>query len=154
MSLRDWFATKRNRCSSGKHPEMPSGNPKLSDDDLCRLWTQCFNCRENLPTKELLANLQVCTQCGYHFRVGAWERIAQLTGEETGFQEWDADLKPADPLAFEDTQKYPDRQKEAQEKSGLNEAVVTGVAQIGRCLRKFRGGNESRAGPRCLAFTN
>lgn len=129
MSLRDWFATKKSQ--SGAKLDTNAVNSRLSDDELCKLWTQCFNCRENLPTKELQANLNVCPKCGYHFRISAQERIRQLTSEpEDSFLETDATLAPVDPLNFEDTQKYILRQKEAHEKSHLYEAVITGIATV------------------------
>lgn len=125
MSIKDWFATKRNKAESLDTATMTA---RLTDEQLCALWTQCYSCGVNIPTKELQANLKVCTQCGYHFRIGAMLRIEQLCDR---FQEIDENLLPTDPLNFEDTQKYVDRQIEAAEKSKLNEAIVTGVAQIG-----------------------
>lgn len=124
MTLRDWFATKR---KNSEKLDVTAINNRLSDEELGKLWTQCYNCQENLPSKELEANFKVCNKCGYHFRIGAWERIAQFTDH---FEEMDALLVPADPLDFEDTEKYTVRQQEARRKSQLNEAVVTGLAQI------------------------
>lgn len=125
MTLRDWFASKKKAKADKLSPA--AMNERLSDEELGRLWTQCYNCQENLPTKELEANLKVCTHCGYHFRVGAYERISQLCEE---FEELDAELSPADPLDFEDTEKYRIRQAQAKKKSQMNEAVVTGVGTI------------------------
>lgn len=124
MTLRDWFAAKRNTPDK---LDANAINNRLSDEELSKLWTQCFNCQENLPTKEIETHLMVCTKCGYHFRIGAYLRIEQLC--ET-FEETDADLIPGDPLEFEDTEKYPVRQADARKKSQLNEAVVTGVGTI------------------------
>ncbi|MEB3287567.1 MAG: acetyl-CoA carboxylase, carboxyltransferase subunit beta [Vampirovibrionales bacterium] len=123
MPIKDWFQSKR------KQPQLDAKaiNNRLSDEQLNDLWTKCYGCQSNLPKKELEANLQVCTKCGYHFRIGSRERIAQLCDD---FHELDANLLPADPLDFEDTQKYSVRQKEAREKSELNEAIVTGIARI------------------------
>ena len=48
------------------------------------------------------------------------------------FEELDADLIPADPLNFTDTEPYTKRMADARKKSKLNDAVVTGLAQIGK----------------------
>jgi acetyl-CoA carboxylase carboxyl transferase subunit beta len=125
MSLRDWFASKRNKAGTLDTAAM---NNRLTDEELSKLWTQCFNCQENIPTKELEKNLLVCMHCGYHFRIGAHKRIMQLCDD---FTELDADLTPSDPLEFTDTEPYLKRQKDAHKKTGLNEAVVCGVGQIG-----------------------
>ncbi|MBY0405947.1 MAG: acetyl-CoA carboxylase, carboxyltransferase subunit beta, partial [Cyanobacteria bacterium] len=124
MPLRDWFASKR---KTTEKLDASLVNNRLSDEELNKLWTQCYNCQENLPSKELETNQMVCTQCGYHFRIGARVRIESLCD---GFEEMDALLIPGDPLHFEDTEKYVVRQKEAKEKSQLNEAVITGIATL------------------------
>ncbi len=126
MSLRDWFASKRDK--STKQLDVAAMNARLTDEEICKLWTQCFSCQENLPTKELEKSLMVCPHCGYHFRIGAYKRIMQLCDD---FTELDAELTPADPLEFTDTEPYLKRQKDAHRKTGLNEAVVCGIGQIG-----------------------
>ena len=47
-------------------------------------------------------------QCDHHFTVPARDRIAQLLDTDT-FEEWFADLRPGDPLGFNDRRPYPDR---------------------------------------------
>ena len=124
MSLRDWFASKRNTSKL----DTAAMNTRLTDEEICKLWTQCYNCHENIPTKELENNLLVCMHCGYHFRIGAKKRILQLCDD---FQEMDDHLLPTDPLNFTDTEPYVKRQADARQKTGLNEAVITGIGQIG-----------------------
>ena len=124
MTLKDWFAAKQ---KNNKHLKTEAVNARMSDAALCALWTQCFKCQVTLPTKDLKAAHMVCTECGYHFRIGARERIAMLTEQ---FDELDAGLTPADPLGFSDTQPYVQRQQSAQKKTKLNEAIVTGIGAI------------------------
>lgn len=124
MSLRDWFASKR---SKSKNLDAAAINSRLSDEQLGKLWTKCYNCQENIPTKELEANLDVCIHCGYHFRIGAKRRIEQLCDD---FVELDAGLRPADPLQFTDTEPYAKRVQDAHRKTGLNEAVTCGIGRI------------------------
>ncbi len=125
MSLRDWFASKRSKSTALEPAAM---NSRLTDEEIASLWTQCYNCHENIPTKLLEANLMVCTHCGYHFRIGSHKRIMQLCDS---FLELDANLTPSDPLNFTDTEPYLKRQKDAHAKTGLNEAIVTGIGKSG-----------------------
>ncbi len=126
MDLKDWFDKRKKRRDNEqvKPPE-----PLATSDDICALWTKCFQCRELLYTRDLRANLHVCPKCQYHFRIGAIERIEQIADPDT-FQEVDANLTSSDPLHFTDTDNYPNRQIEASRKSGLIEAVVTGTCKI------------------------
>lgn len=124
MSLRDWFASKRSRADK---LDATAVNSRLTDEELTRLWAQCFKCGENIPRKELEANLNVCPKCTYHFRIGARDRLGQLCDK---FDEMDANLVPADPLDFADTEKYSIRKEQARKKSGLNEAIITGIGTI------------------------
>jgi acetyl-CoA carboxylase carboxyl transferase subunit beta len=55
----------------------------------------------------------------------AAERIADLLDPDT-FEEWFADLRPGDPLQFNDRRPYPERVKAEQQRTGLNEAAVVG----------------------------
>jgi acetyl-CoA carboxylase carboxyl transferase subunit beta len=93
------------------------------------LWVRCPECRQILFKADLEANLQVCSKCGYHFRLGARERIASLL--EPGYQLVDLDLRSTDPLAFTDLKPYQARLKEAQKKTGLNDAVLNAIGDLG-----------------------
>lgn len=93
------------------------------------LWTKCPECSEMFYKKELEEGLKVCSKCGYHFIINSRERIKLLTDPET-FEERDADLYSGDPLQFIDTKTYPERQKSSFLKTGLMDAVITGVAKI------------------------
>jgi len=50
--------------------------------------------------------------------------------DEGTFEEWDANLKPTDPLGFEDRRKYVERLQAEQQKTGLSDAAVTGAGMI------------------------
>lgn len=123
MDLKDWFANRQ------KRKETAEVKTPLTTEEYCALWTQCFQCRELLYTRDLRSNMQVCPKCQYHFRIGAEQRVEQIADPET-FAELDAALSSADPLGFIDTEPYPVRQIEATRKSGLKEAIVTGTCKI------------------------
>ena len=93
------------------------------------LWFKCEECGQILYNRELDRNLKVCLKCGYHFRLSGLERLAILLDQES-FLEYDADLQSLDPLEFHDLKKYPNRIAEAQQKTGLLEAVMTGEGKI------------------------
>jgi acetyl-CoA carboxylase carboxyl transferase subunit beta len=90
------------------------------------LWTKCPGCAQILYTKELSANTGLCQKCGYHFRLGAWDRIRSLT-DDGSFSETNANLVSGDPLQFAG---YPAKHRAARAKSGLNEGVVTGMGLL------------------------
>jgi acetyl-CoA carboxylase carboxyl transferase beta subunit len=89
----------------------------------------CPVCHSHYRDDELRERLRVCGQCGYHFPVGARERIEQLAEAGT-FVEHDADLRSADPLAFVDLKAYTDRLAAAELETGLGDAMVIGTASI------------------------
>lgn len=125
MDLKDWFSNRRKRREKENLvPKQP-----LSNEEYCALWKQCFQCREMLYSRDLRENLQVCPKCQYHFRIGAEDRIDQIADPGT-FVEIDQNIDSSDPLEFFDTQDYPSRQRQAQKKSGLTEAVLCGVCKI------------------------
>ncbi|HND69221.1 MAG TPA: hypothetical protein PL112_20620, partial [Candidatus Obscuribacter sp.] len=111
MDLKEWFASRQKRKELQENIKQP-----LTTEEYCALWTQCFQCRELLYTKDLRANLQVCPKCQYHFRVGALDRIDQMA-DAGSFVELDAVMTSTDPLKFFDTEAYAKRQQEACRKS-------------------------------------
>ena len=50
--------------------------------------------------------------------------------DEGSFEELFTEVKPTDPLEFVDTESYKDRLEAAQKKTGLDDAVITGLASI------------------------
>ena len=79
-----------------------------------------------IDTEELKRNLYVSPEDGYHVRIGSKEYF-ELLFDDNKFKELNENLTSKDPLGFEDTKKYPDRLKAAQEKTKLNDAVRTAV---------------------------
>ena len=93
------------------------------------IWVKCESCNEIIYRKEVEKNLNVCPNCGYHFRISALQRMALLV-DEGSFQELFAEISSADPLNFKDVKDYDDRLAEAQKKVGMKEAVMCGEAKI------------------------
>ncbi len=105
--------------AKSKKKEMPEG-----------LWTKCPRCATMLFDKDLDENLKVCHQCGHHFAIGARERINAMV-ETCSFEEMDADLASVDVLKFTGVATYIDKLEANLKKTGLNDAVLTGVGRLG-----------------------
>jgi len=81
-----------------------------------------------IDTEELKSNMYVSPEDGYHVRIGSKEYF-EIFFDDNTFEELNPNLTSLDPLKFEDTKKYTDRVKAAQEKSNLNDAVRTAVGK-------------------------
>ncbi|MFA5551578.1 MAG: acetyl-CoA carboxylase, carboxyltransferase subunit beta [Trueperaceae bacterium] len=105
--------------------------PTRKEDDTspAGLWLKCDNCHAQIYRKDLVANLHVCPECGFHHRMPVGARIELLADEGT-FERWSGGIKPLDPLEFEDTQAYTERIEKAQKKSDNPDAIVTGAALL------------------------
>lgn len=94
------------------------------------LWVKCDSCKEIVYRAEVERAGRVCPKCRYPFRISARERLAFLA-DEGSFEERDPGLSSQDPLGFKDTKRYRDRLRAAKEKTGFEEAVISGLARIG-----------------------
>lgn len=81
-----------------------------------------------IDTDELERNYYVSPEDDYHVRIGSKEYF-EILFDDNKFKELDAKLESKDPLKFEDTKKYPDRLKAAQEKTKLKDAVRCAVGK-------------------------
>ena len=93
------------------------------------LWVKCPGCAHVIYNKDLATNLNVCSKCGYHFRIGAAERLRMLFDDAT-WTEYDQGLVSTDPLKFTDTKPYRTRLESSIESTGLKDAVVTASGRI------------------------
>ena len=93
------------------------------------LWTRCDNCGTILYIKHLKENQCVCFACGYHLQMSSRERIKNLIDIGT-WRPLDETLSPCDPLDFCDQKTYGERLKDAQERTNLQDAILTGTGLI------------------------
>lgn len=124
MSIQEWFDKRKEAQIERRAKEM-----KGIEDTATGLWAKCVHCDTQILKSELEDNLMVCPHCDYHFRINARTRISQLF-DEGSFEELFKNILPTDPLGFKDTESYADRLKKARDNSGLDEAVITGIAKI------------------------
>ncbi len=97
------------------------------------LYTKCPLSGEIVYNKELEKNLMVVPKSGYHFPLSAPERIELLLNPGS-FEEHDAELSSADPLNFKGAASYRDKLEKDKKKTGMNDAVISGLGKIGRTL--------------------
>ncbi len=93
------------------------------------LWTRCDHCGVILYIKHLKENQRVCFGCGYHLQMTSQERIEHLIDLGT-WRPLDETISPCDPLEFRDQKNYTERLKEAQERTGLQDAIQTGTGML------------------------
>ena len=118
MQIKDLFSKK-------KYATIPSGRAKRDIPE--GLMNKCAKCGTIQYSKELEKNLKVCSSCGHHFRLTAFERIA-MTMDDGHFVEYDEDMESLDPLEFPG---YASKLEQQKSKSGLRDGVVTGEGTIG-----------------------
>ncbi len=118
--LKDIFTKQKKR----KYATIPSEAAKHDVPE--GIMTKCPSCKKIMFTKELDKNEKVCIQCGYHFPMNAFERVESLL-DENSFTEYDRDLVSENPLGFPG---YIEKLEKDQDKTNLNEAVLTGTGTI------------------------
>src|SRR5271168_466882 len=94
------------------------------------LWEQCPGCSAMLFRRELEDNLNVCRHCGYHLKMSPEKRIETLF-DDGRYRAVEVPKAPADPLKFRDQKRYADRLKDAQNKTGRDDAIFVAEGAIG-----------------------
>ncbi|MCI8275017.1 MAG: acetyl-CoA carboxylase carboxyltransferase subunit alpha [Lachnospiraceae bacterium] len=97
-------------------PEVPQG-----------MWRKCNKCSAPIFSEDVKAGHYICPKCGGYFRIHARRRIEMLA-DAGSFEEWDAGHPVSNPLELSG---YPRKLSELQEKTGLDEAVITGKMSMG-----------------------
>lgn len=109
-----WFSKTKNKKEN-----------KSSD-----IWIRCPKCENHIFKEDWHNNLNVCPKCNYHSKITSYERIGLILDSGT-FEEINNDIYPADPLDFVDAKEsYIDKVAKTRKKTGLNEAIVTGIGEI------------------------
>lgn len=81
-----------------------------------------------VDAEQLESNFYVSPEDGYHVRIGSHEYF-HILFDDNKFEELNKNITSKDPLGFEDTKKYSDRLKAAQDKTGLKDAIRTAVGK-------------------------
>lgn len=93
------------------------------------LWTRCDNCGTILYIKHLKENQRICFACGYHLQMNSRERIQNLIDIGT-WRPLDETLSPCNPLDFCDQKTYTERIQDSQERTKLQDAILTGTGLL------------------------
>jgi acetyl-CoA carboxylase carboxyl transferase subunit beta len=109
-----------------------SGELNTSGEKTVRtegLWVKCEGCRQIIWKKDLEENLNVCPKCEKHFRIDARTRLALLM-DENQYEVFDGNLSSTDPLKFVDLKAYSTRLRQAQQDTGLKDAVINAQGKL------------------------
>ena len=120
--LKNMFKKTYTRIDSKYRPSKSEEEPNIPEG----LWRKCNKCSQPIYVEDVKNNYYVCPKCGGYFRVHARRRIVMIADEGT-FEEWNRDMEFSNPLDFPG---YEKKVLAAREKTGLNEAVITGKASI------------------------
>lgn len=125
MKLDNMFKkTKRSAFARNEYksvqerPEVPKG-----------LLKKCPKCGGVIMTDEVENGYYICPRCGGYFHMPALRRLEMIVDADT-FEEWDTDLAVKNPMEYKG---YPEKIAALKEKTGLDEAVMTGCAKISGC---------------------
>ena len=108
------------RTSAKEKKEMPEG-----------LWFLCPKCKNSVAQIEHKENLQVCSSCNHHERIGPKEYFDLFFDEASRPKPLFENLYPVDSLEFVDMKSYAQRIEEAEAKSGATEAMEVAVGKMG-----------------------
>src|SRR4029078_10297995 len=117
-----WFNKKAKRIEA-----VPPDQRVVKTENV---FVKCDGCEAHLFKGELEDGMQVCKNCGYHFRMGARCRRRFLF-EDGKFEELDAEVISIDPLGFVDSKPYTERLVQAKIASGLPEAIINARGTVG-----------------------
>jgi acetyl-CoA carboxylase carboxyl transferase subunit beta len=92
------------------------------------LWTKCEACGHIIFRKALEEGMQVCPQCGSHFRIDAQTRLRILFDGE--WEEFDKGMTSSDPLEFHDSKPYKERLAGMQQSTAMSDAVLSAAGLL------------------------
>jgi acetyl-CoA carboxylase carboxyl transferase subunit beta len=115
-----WFRRMKEGITTktAEKKEIPEGN-----------WYKCPSCKTVTASQEHESNLWVCSHCDHHERIGSNQYFSFLF-DDGKYRELQAKMSSANPLSFKDTKNYDDRLKASMAKTGLKDAIRTGVGEV------------------------
>lgn len=93
------------------------------------LWYKCPSCKKIHTVQDHAANKYVCSECGYHERIGSKEYF-EIIFDNNQFTELHENLVSGDPLDFTDTKKYTDRLTDTIRKTGMKDALRSAYGTV------------------------
>uniref|UniRef100_A0AAT9USU5 Acetyl-coenzyme A carboxylase carboxyl transferase subunit beta, chloroplastic n=1 Tax=Pallavicinia longispina TaxID=280536 RepID=A0AAT9USU5_9MARC len=139
MSLMNWFEDKRRfggligafieKATKGYIFSEREKDRSFKLDTTKGLWTRCDNCENMLYVRFLRQNKRIREECGYHLQMSSTERIELLTDRGTWYP-MDEDMIARDVLKFSDEDSYKNRIAFYQKRTGLTDAIQTGIGKL------------------------
>lgn len=93
------------------------------------LWYKCPSCKKIHTVQDHTANKYVCSECGYHEKIGSKEYF-EVIFDNNQFTELHENLVSGDPLDFTDTKKYTDRLTDTIRKTNLKDALRSAYGTV------------------------
>nr|YP_010389085.1 acetyl-CoA carboxylase carboxyltransferase beta subunit [Cypripedium debile]UPQ44406.1 acetyl-CoA carboxylase carboxyltransferase beta subunit [Cypripedium debile] len=94
------------------------------------LWVQCEDCYGLNYKQFFRSKMNICEYCGYHLKMSSSDRIQLFIDPDT-WEPMDENMASMDPIEFHSEEEpYRDRIFFYKNKTGLTEAVQTGVGQL------------------------
>jgi acetyl-CoA carboxylase carboxyl transferase subunit beta len=93
------------------------------------LWYKCPSCKKIHTVQDHTAHRYVCSECGYHERIGSKEYF-EIIFDNNEFTELNENLVSGDPLEFSDTKKYTDRLTDTIRKTGMKDALRSAHGKV------------------------
>ena len=93
------------------------------------LWYKCPSCKKIHTVQDHAANKYVCSDCGYHEKIGSREYF-EVIFDNNQFTELHENLVSGDPLDFSDTKKYTDRLTDTIRKTNLKDALRSAYGKV------------------------
>ncbi len=93
------------------------------------LWSKCPSCGDVLYHRELERNYFVCASCGSHLP-SSTEQNTLLLSDDCSWHETHRGITSTDALKFKDSKRYRDRIKASRQKTGKEDAIITGRGEV------------------------
>ena len=93
------------------------------------LWIKDPETGEMVFHKDLEGNQWVIPGSGYHMKISARERLGAFF-DGGAYEPVEAPKVPVDPLKFRDEKRYTDRLRDYKARSGLDDAILSGLGEI------------------------
>ena len=120
--LKDMFKKTYTLIDTKYKPALKNDEPTIPQG----LWRKCNKCGQPIYVEDVKNNYYICPKCDGYFRVHAYRRIEMII-DSGSFEEWNQKMEFSNPLNFPG---YEKKANAAKEKTGLDEAIVTGKGLI------------------------
>ena len=90
----------------------------------------CLSCQEKISETDFYAKYRICPFCNFHYSVDFSKRL-EIISDQGSFVEFNKNITVRKPKNLRLNQNYKKNVKTTRERTGLEEAVITGTCNIG-----------------------